>query len=135
MENEINALERVQQRATKLAPELRHLSYENRLKILGLTTLKTRRIRGDLIQQYKIHKKIDKVNWINSNYIAPSISSNGPASNIRGNKFRICQEPFVNTARDNFFLNRVAYYWNKLPDDTINAISVNSFKSLIDKHI
>ena len=85
-------MERVQQRATKLIPELRHLSYEDRLETLGLTTLKTRRIRGDLIQQFEIQNKMDKVNWLKIDFITPSISTNGPAANIRGRKYRIDQE-------------------------------------------
>ena len=39
-------LERILRRATKINPELRDLSYEERLKECGLTTLDTRRLRG-----------------------------------------------------------------------------------------
>ena len=41
-------------RATKIIPELRDLSYEERLKECGLTTLETRRLRGDQIEAFKI---------------------------------------------------------------------------------
>ena len=47
-------IEGVQQRFTRMIPELKSLSYEARLKRLNLTTLEIRRIRGDLIQVYKI---------------------------------------------------------------------------------
>ena len=40
-------LEKVQRSATKMVHGLRHLSYEQRLRHLELTTLKERRIRGD----------------------------------------------------------------------------------------
>ena len=43
---DIDTLERIQRRA-KINPELRDLSYEDRLKECGLTTLETRRLRGD----------------------------------------------------------------------------------------
>jgi ribonucleases P/MRP protein subunit RPP40 len=46
-------IEQVQQRATKL-PAIRNLSYENRFRKLDLKTLKDRRLRGDLIQMFKI---------------------------------------------------------------------------------
>ena len=51
---DIDKLERIQRRATKLIPELKHLSYERRLLECRLTTLETRRLRGDLIEVFKI---------------------------------------------------------------------------------
>ena len=51
---DIDTLERIQRRATKMIPELRDLSYEERLKECGLTTLETRRLRGDQIEVFKI---------------------------------------------------------------------------------
>ena len=47
-------LESIQKRATKMIPELRDLSYEERLKECGLTTLQTRRLRGDQTEVFKI---------------------------------------------------------------------------------
>ena len=44
---DIDKLERIQRRATKIIPQLRDLSYESRLLQCGLTTLETRRLRGD----------------------------------------------------------------------------------------
>ena len=42
---DIYTLERIQKRATQIIPELRYLSYEERLKECGLTTLEKRRLR------------------------------------------------------------------------------------------
>ena len=60
---DIDMLERVQRRATKMIPKLRNISYEIRLKECGLTTLDTRRLRGDQIEVFKIlngYENIDR---------------------------------------------------------------------------
>ena len=51
---DIDILERVQRRATKIIPKLRNNNYEMRLKECGLITLETRRLRGDQIEVFKI---------------------------------------------------------------------------------
>ncbi len=60
---DINRLKKFQARATKPIPEIRHLSYENSLQGLGMSTLKARRIRLDLIQTYKILYGVDDVDY------------------------------------------------------------------------
>ena len=54
-------LERIQRRATKIIPELRDLSCEQFLKKCGLTTLETRRLRGDQIEVCKIFKGYENI--------------------------------------------------------------------------
>ncbi len=55
----------VQRRVTKVPHLLKHLEYKERCIELQLCSLKYRRLRGDLIQQYKILNNIDIVNWHN----------------------------------------------------------------------
>ena len=51
---DIDKLEKVQRRATRMVEGLGQYSYEDRLRILGLTTLETRFLRADLIEVFKI---------------------------------------------------------------------------------
>ena len=55
-------LEWVQGRATKMISSLRNLSYKERLKSLGIFSLRRRRLRGDMIKVFKMIHGIDKVN-------------------------------------------------------------------------
>ena len=55
------AVEKVQRRGTKLLAGLRNLPYNERLVALNLPSLKFRRLRGDLIQAYKIMKNVDEL--------------------------------------------------------------------------
>ena len=48
------AIEGVQRRFTRLIPGMAGLSYEEGLNQLGLYSLEFRRVRGDLIETYKI---------------------------------------------------------------------------------
>ena len=57
----IDKLERIQQRATKLVPELAHLPYKARLQHLHLYYLYCRRQRGDLIEVYKLINHLNRV--------------------------------------------------------------------------
>ena len=64
---DIDKLERIKRRATKMITELRDLSYESRLLKCGLTTLETRRQRGDQIEVFKIMNGYEDVDICSSN--------------------------------------------------------------------
>jgi len=58
---DVVALERVQRRLTRMLPGLEGRSYEERLRELALFSLDRRRMRGDLIEVYKMMRGIDRV--------------------------------------------------------------------------
>ena len=58
---DIERLEKVQRRATKMISECKGMEYYERLKRLKLTTLETRRLRADLIEVYKIMNGLEGI--------------------------------------------------------------------------
>jgi len=63
LKKDIDMIEKVQKRATRLMVKDRNVCYEDRLRMLGLTTLETHRLRGDLIEVFKIFKGLDNVRY------------------------------------------------------------------------
>ena len=122
---DIHALEKIQHRATKLVPSISKKSYEERLKIFNLTTLEKRRIRGDLIQIFKIKLGLEKVDLINEFSYRSNI-------NTRGNIYKYERELSKFDARHNFLLNRSANVWNTLPNEIVQTTNLNTFKNLLD---
>ena len=62
-------LEGVQRRRTKMIPSLRNLSSEERLKRLGIFSLRHWRLKNDMIEMFKIIHDIEKVNLKKHFYI------------------------------------------------------------------
>ncbi|CAH2243228.1 jg14526 [Pararge aegeria aegeria] len=125
---DIEMLEKVQRRATKLPRELRNLSYEQRLANLGLSTLKSRRERGDLIETYKI---------LNKYYNIPNfeeIFSKKSNPRLRSYGLKLEYQQASSNPSKHFISNRVIQMWNALPEDVVTAESLNQFKNRLDKH-
>ena len=116
----MDVLEKVQRRATKIPFRNGNLNYEDRCKIFGLESLRTRRQRGDLIQKYKLVNGLDKVEWVSSQVRVEGRV--GHREQYRREIVKNCDQ------RHYFFNNRVASSWNSLPDSVVYADSTKHFK-------
>ena len=126
LQNDIRTIEKVQRRATKLTSDVKDLEYPDRLRKLKLPTLAYRRLRGDMIQVYKI---VHELIGIKKEIL---FTMTNVETGTRGNIFKLQKARFTIKIRENAFSNRVVNTWNKLPDEVVNAKSVNKFKSGVD---
>ena len=113
----ITDIEKVQRRATKLV--------KDRLIHLGLPTLKYRRLRGDMIEVYKI---------LNDQYdsaVCPTLTRNFDAR-TRGNSLKLQLDHCKSNTRKFSFSVRVTKIWNSLPNTVVTASSLNGFKNRPD---
>ena len=122
---DIDALEKVQRRATKLIPGLSNLPYEERLKILHLHSLYARRLRGDLILTYRILNGLISIS-------SDDLFTLNTNSRTRGHNLKLYKKRSRLNISKYFFSNRVVSCWNSLPDYVISADTINSFKNRLD---
>lgn len=122
---DITLLENVQRRFSKLPFSLKHLPYTERLQRLELTSLSDRRVRGDLIETYKVLQSIYRCSL-------HEIFTLNTDTGRRGHAFKLYKERFAKLPRQNFFVNRVCDKWNSLPHCVVNSTSANMFKNSYD---
>ena len=126
-QKDIEAMENVQRRATRQLASLKNLSYEERLEKLKLPTLSYRRLRGDMIEVYKI---------LGGHY-DPSLCDILPASGVthtRGHAKKLYKFRSRLDTRKYSFTQRVVDQWNSLPEEVVDAPSIYAFKTRLDKH-
>ena len=122
---DINLMENIQRRATKLVPELKNLSYPERLKKLNLPTLVYRRLRGDMIEAFKIltgHYDEDTY---------PKLTLHeGRATRGHHLKLKVTRSNY--NMRQHYFSNRIVKPWNSLPAWVVEAPSIYTFERRLD---
>ena len=118
----IDDIESVQRRATVLIPEIKKLSYSERLQKLGLPTLAYRHDRREMIEVFKLISNIydDKVT---TNIF--TLMVNNSNMGLRGHDYTLEQKRIYKAVCKNYFSNRVVKLWNKLPEHVIRSESLN----------
>jgi hypothetical protein len=123
----INAIESVQNRATKMIPGYRDMTPVERNRSLDIPCLRYRRLRMDLIETYKI------INNIYDTACTPKMDLKINQSITRGNKKSLMMKGCRTEGRRNSFTMRAVPLWNSLPQEVVEAPNVDKFKEGIDK--
>ena len=103
---------------------LKDLPYEERLEKLLLFSLEERRLRGDLIQTFKLLTGKENVDH--------EFLFNHSTTHLRGHSLKLSKSQCNKLCRMRFFSQRVIDIWNSLSKFMVSAPSTNTFKKRID---
>ncbi|GAB0190746.1 hypothetical protein GRJ2_001539900 [Grus japonensis] len=117
---DMELLEQVQRRATKMTRGLEHLSYEDRL-----FSLEKRRLWGDLRATFQYLKEAYKK-------AGEGLFTRTCSDRTRGNGFKLKEGRFRLDIRKTFFTVMVVRHWSRLPRGAVDAPSLAVFKARLD---
>ena len=135
-----DVLEKVQKRLVRMLSDVRAETYEEKLKLAGLTTLRERRLRGDMIETFKTMRGINHVereDWFSIQVDEEHRPTRTNTLIVDGEVVRklevLVREQASLEVRRNFFTVRVEKTWNQLPEEIKAQKTVNGFKNHYDK--
>ena len=122
---DMDRLEQVQRRATKMIRGMEHLCYEERLRELGLFSLEKRRLRRDLIAAFQYLKRPYKK-------AGEGLLTRAYTDSTRGNGFKLREGRYGLDTRKKCFTMNVVRPWTRWPREVVEAPSLEEFKARLD---
>ena len=89
--------------------------------------LQDKRLRGDMIKTCKIISGLEDLN-------SSQFFTRSNMNNLRGHSLKIYVEHFRKVIRKEFFSQRVIDQWNGLPEEVVEAKTLNSFMNSLEKY-
>ena len=108
-----------------MIPGFRDLPYLERMQRLNLPSLEYRRLRGDMIQVFKIVHGIDRLDH--------EVFFELANTSTRGHSLKLTKHWCKSNVRKDYFSHRIVDDWNSLTEDIVKAPSVDSFKARLDR--
>ena len=105
--------------------DIRHLTYQDRLRKLDLFYLERRRLRGDQIEFLKYSKD-------HPGYTVGHLIALRKNSGLRGHSLTLSKVRSRLSVRFHLFANSIVNAWNKLSTEVVLSTSIERFKVTLD---
>jgi hypothetical protein len=127
LRKDIDSLENVQRRATRMIPGLKDMEYEERLRHLNRPTLAFRRLRGEMIELLKM------THGVYENDLIGDMIQLATHTNTRGHPCKLkVQGARLDLRKYSFFVRSVEP-WNHLSEEVVQAPSIHAFENRLDR--
>jgi ribonuclease P/MRP protein subunit RPP40 len=124
LQRDIQLLESVQRRATRVPFGRSRPQYTARLSLMGIPSLSARRVRRDLLVVFRaLSSEQSPIRHLFTLH---------EGGRTRGHSLKLLKDRFVTTARQYFLTNRIFDQWNSLPPEIVNCKTADSFKAKYD---
>ena len=118
---DIHKVENVQRYFTRRLFPYRSHSYKERLQLLNLEPLETRRLKYDLKMYFKIIHNLINIDPSKYFQFTPADSK------TRGHKYKLRKQVYGSSQFCNSFSNRAVDCWNSLPHELVSSGSIAAF--------
>ena len=114
LRRDIDKIEKIQRRATKMIPEIRNHIYQQRIQDLDLISLVQRRMRVQLIEVFK---------YLNESTTASArgFFDYDPNNRSRNNGAKLIAKHFNTSVAQHFYPIKIISTWNALPSEVVSS--------------